>query len=105
MYREAGGERGYDWRGARILLTAKGRTSGEPRATPLILCDDDGRWVVVASKGGAPDHPDWCKNLEADPEARSRCRRGGCRSPRRPRPARTRAPVVGHDGVLGVSIR
>jgi deazaflavin-dependent oxidoreductase (nitroreductase family) len=36
---------------------------------PLIHRTDDGRWVVVASKGGAPDHPGWFKNLEADPEA------------------------------------
>jgi deazaflavin-dependent oxidoreductase (nitroreductase family) len=70
VYRETGGERGYHWRGTTILLlTTTGRTSGEPRTTPLIHRTDGDRWVVVASKGGAPDHPDWYKNLLADPQA------------------------------------
>jgi deazaflavin-dependent oxidoreductase (nitroreductase family) len=70
VYRETGGEHGYRWRGQTILLlTTKGRVSAEERTTPLIHRTDDGRWVVVASKGGAPDHPDWYKNLRADPEA------------------------------------
>jgi deazaflavin-dependent oxidoreductase (nitroreductase family) len=70
VYRESGGERGYNWRGQTILLlTTKGRVSGQERTTPLIHCTDAGRWVVIASKGGAPDHPDWYKNLRADPEA------------------------------------
>ncbi len=70
MYRETGGEQGYDWRGTTtLLLTTKGRSSGQERTTPLIFRDDGDRWVVVASKGGAPEHPDWYKNLEADPEA------------------------------------
>jgi deazaflavin-dependent oxidoreductase (nitroreductase family) len=33
------------------------------------VADGDGRWVVIASKGGAPDHPSWFENLEADPNA------------------------------------
>jgi deazaflavin-dependent oxidoreductase (nitroreductase family) len=71
VYRETKGERGYHWRnGSKILLlTTTGRRSGEPRTTPLIHVADGDRWVVIASKGGAPDHPDWYKNLEADPEA------------------------------------
>jgi deazaflavin-dependent oxidoreductase (nitroreductase family) len=69
-YRETGGEQGYRWRGTTILLlTTKGRVSGQERTTPLIFRQDGDRWVVVASKGGAPDHPDWYKNLAADPEA------------------------------------
>ena len=69
VYRETAGARGYDWRGAKILLlTTTGRTSGEPRTTPLIHGVDGDRWVVIASKGGAPDHPDWYRNLRADPE-------------------------------------
>src|SRR5918912_788263 len=71
-YRETGGKRGYQWRGTTILLlTTKGRRSDQERTTPLIFRDDsDGdAWVVVASKGGSPDHPDWYKNLLADPEA------------------------------------
>jgi deazaflavin-dependent oxidoreductase (nitroreductase family) len=70
VYRETGGARGYHWRGTTILLlTTKGRTSGESRTTPLIHRVDGGRWVVIASKGGAPDHPAWYKNLQADAEA------------------------------------
>ena len=66
-YRETGGEHGYNWRGATILLlTTTGRSSGEERTTPLIFRADGDRWVVVASKGGAPDHPDWYKNLLND---------------------------------------
>jgi deazaflavin-dependent oxidoreductase (nitroreductase family) len=51
------------------LLTTTGRSSGEARTTPLIHRVDGDRWVVIASKGGAPDHPDWFKNLQASPEA------------------------------------
>ncbi len=70
VYRETDGEHGYHWRGTTILLlTTTGRASGEERTTPLIHRTDGDRWVVVASKGGAPDHPGWYKNLEADPTA------------------------------------
>jgi deazaflavin-dependent oxidoreductase (nitroreductase family) len=51
------------------LLSTTGRRSGEERTTPLIHRTDEGSWVVVASKGGAPDDPGWYKNLEANPEA------------------------------------
>jgi deazaflavin-dependent oxidoreductase (nitroreductase family) len=68
-YRETGGEVGHRWkRGSKILLlTTKGRKSGEPRTKPLIYEADGDRYVIVASKGGAPDHPDWYENLQADP--------------------------------------
>jgi deazaflavin-dependent oxidoreductase (nitroreductase family) len=70
VYRETGGERGYHWRGTTILLlTTTGRSSGAERTTPLIHRADGDTWVVVASKGGAPDHPAWYKNLQASPEA------------------------------------
>lgn len=69
-YRETGGERGYHWRGTTILLlTTTGRRSGAERTTPLIFRENGDSWVVVASKGGAPDHPAWYKNLQADAEA------------------------------------
>jgi deazaflavin-dependent oxidoreductase (nitroreductase family) len=70
VYRGTAGERGYHWRGTTILLlTTRGRTSGEPRTTPLIHRTDGERWVVVASKGGAPAHPSWYENLLANPDA------------------------------------
>jgi deazaflavin-dependent oxidoreductase (nitroreductase family) len=70
VYRETGGERGYHWRGTTILLlSTTGRTSGEVRTTPLIHRTDGGRWVVVASKGGAPANPSWYENMLANPDA------------------------------------
>jgi deazaflavin-dependent oxidoreductase (nitroreductase family) len=69
VYRETDGERGYNWRGTTILLlTTKGSKTGQEHTTPLIHRTDDGAWVIVASKGGAPDHPAWYKNLVANPE-------------------------------------
>jgi len=69
-YRASGGERGYHWRGTTILLlSTRGRVSGEPRTTPLIHRTDGERWIVVASKGGAPANPAWFENLKADPDA------------------------------------
>jgi deazaflavin-dependent oxidoreductase (nitroreductase family) len=69
VYRETAGERGYHWRGTTILLlTTEGRTSGESRTTPLIHRTDGDRWVVVASKGGAPENPSWFENLKANPD-------------------------------------
>lgn len=68
-YRETDGERGYHWRGTTILLlTTTGRKSGERRTTPLIHRVDGDRYVVVASKGGSPEHPDWFANLSAEPD-------------------------------------
>jgi deazaflavin-dependent oxidoreductase (nitroreductase family) len=70
VYRETGGARGYDWRGTSILLlTTIGRSSGEPRTTPLIHRVDGDHWVIVASKGGAPENPGWFENLTAEPRA------------------------------------
>jgi deazaflavin-dependent oxidoreductase (nitroreductase family) len=68
-YRETGGEVGHIWReGSTILLlTTTGRKSGEPRTTPLIYAQDGDRYVIVASKGGAPEHPGWYENLAKDP--------------------------------------
>jgi proline iminopeptidase len=70
-YRETGGEVGHIWKkGSKtLLLTTKGRKSGEPRTTPLIYekADDD-KYVIVASKGGAPEHPGWYENLAKDPQ-------------------------------------
>ncbi len=51
-----------------LLLTTKGRKSGEPRALPLIYGTVGGSHVVVASKGGMSRHPVWYLNLEANPD-------------------------------------
>jgi deazaflavin-dependent oxidoreductase (nitroreductase family) len=49
-----------------LLLTTTGRRSGEPRALPLIYGEAGEAYVVIASKGGMPDHPLWFRNLEAN---------------------------------------
>jgi deazaflavin-dependent oxidoreductase (nitroreductase family) len=68
-YIETGGQDGHIWEGVTtLLLTTKGRRSGEPRTTPLIYGKDGDRYLVVASRGGAPAHPDWYENLVAQPE-------------------------------------
>ena len=70
-YRATDGEEGHEWQGVHtLLLTTTGRKSGEDRTTPLIYGEDDGRFVVVASQGGAPDDPAWMKNLREDPSAK-----------------------------------
>ena len=69
-YRETDGEVGHIWRrGAKtLLLTTKGRSTGEPHTTPLIYEEAGDRLVIVASKGGAPEHPGWYRNLAKEPQ-------------------------------------
>ncbi len=52
-----------------LLLTATGRRSGKPRTTPLLYVEDGDGFAVVASFGGAPEHPSWYRNLQKNPEA------------------------------------
>jgi deazaflavin-dependent oxidoreductase (nitroreductase family) len=51
-----------------LLVTTQGRKSGAPRALPLIYGTAGESYVVIASKGGMPEHPLWFRNLEANPE-------------------------------------
>jgi len=68
-YEETDGAVGYLWNGATCLvLTTRGRRSGETRKHALICGFDGDSCVVVASKGGAPTHPNWYLNLVADPD-------------------------------------
>jgi deazaflavin-dependent oxidoreductase (nitroreductase family) len=69
-YRETGGEVGHNWKEGTsiLLLTTKGRKSGEPRTTPLIYGTAGDDYVIVASKGGADEPPGWYVNLQADPD-------------------------------------
>jgi deazaflavin-dependent oxidoreductase (nitroreductase family) len=52
-----------------LLLTTTGRKSGRERTIPLLYLQDGEELVVVASNGGAPRHPAWWLNLEANPRA------------------------------------
>lgn len=51
-----------------LLLTTKGRKSGKPRSLPLIYGASGDDYVIIASKGGMPDHPLWYLNIQANPE-------------------------------------
>ena len=63
------GEEGHDWQGAQtLILTTTGRHSGEQRRNPLIYGRHGDDYLVVASMGGAPRHPAWYLNLDANPE-------------------------------------
>ena len=50
-----------------VLVTIRGAKSGKLRYTPLMRVEHDGRYALVASKGGAPEHPTWYHNLVANP--------------------------------------
>lgn len=67
-YVATGGAQGHIWNGVpTLLLTTTGRRSGEPRRTALIYGRYGKDYVIVASKGGAPKHPLWYLNLQANP--------------------------------------
>jgi deazaflavin-dependent oxidoreductase (nitroreductase family) len=69
-YRETGGEVGYLWNGVpTLLLTVTGRRSGTEHTSALIFARDGDDYLVVASMGGAPQHPSWYLNLQAQPSA------------------------------------
>jgi len=69
-YQQTDGEDGHEWRPGvyTLILTTKGRRSGQPRPTPLIYGTHDGDYLVVASKGGSDEPPAWYRNLSDDPE-------------------------------------
>lgn len=67
-FRENEGKVGGFFSGATMLLLhTKGAKTRQPRTNPLVYLPDGDRYVVIASKGGAPTHPDWYFNLLADP--------------------------------------
>ena len=71
-YEASGGERAntlLDTGLPVIILTTRGNKSGKLRKTPLMRVEHDGEYALVASLGGAPTHPEWYRNLAADPEA------------------------------------
>lgn len=86
-YRETDGEEGHSWREGStvLLLTTTGRKTGRQHTTPLIYDLDGGNPVIVASKGGAPEHPGWYRNLSKNPEVEVQIK--GDRFPARARTA------------------
>ena len=70
VYRATGGKLGGNLAGRHmLLLTTRGRRSGELRTTPLSYMADGDDYVVVASNNGGPKDPAWWLNLTADPSA------------------------------------
>lgn len=68
-YQATDGEEGHYWRGTlALLLTTKGRKSGEERTTPLIYGRRGDDVMIVASKGGSDEPPAWFLNIQDDPE-------------------------------------
>lgn len=69
-YEATDGAEGYEWRNGTtiLLLHTLGRKSGKDVVTPLIYREWDDAYLVVASKGGAPEPPDWYLNLRESPE-------------------------------------
>ena len=69
-YEATDGAEGYHWRNGTtiLLLHTTGRKSGRDYTHPLIFREWNGAYLVVASKGGAPEPPEWYLNLQADPQ-------------------------------------
>ncbi len=52
-----------------VIVTTRGHRRGRIRKSPVMRVEHDGEYAIVASKGGAPEHPQWYDNLRADPKA------------------------------------
>jgi F420H(2)-dependent quinone reductase len=71
LYESSGGTEGTTLRDTGlpvVIVTNRGAKSGKLRKTPLMRVEHEGRYAAVASKGGAPEHPEWYGNLLAHPE-------------------------------------
>jgi deazaflavin-dependent oxidoreductase (nitroreductase family) len=70
-YRRTGGRIGGRARGGSpvLLLTAPGRSSGQPHTVPVAYVERDGAYYLAATAGGQPKEPQWIRNLRATPTA------------------------------------
>jgi F420H(2)-dependent quinone reductase len=69
QYESSGGTEGTTLEGQPcVILTTRGRRSGKLRKTPLMRVEHEGTYAVVASLGGAPQHPVWYLNLLGHPD-------------------------------------
>ena len=66
----ANGGKPPSWSGTSsiLLLHHRGAKTGTDRVNPVAYLEDDGRYVIFASKAGAPTNPGWYHNLKANPE-------------------------------------
>jgi len=75
LYEGSGGTEGLTLRDTGlpvIIVTNRGRKTGAIRKTPLMRVTDGNNYILVASQGGAPEHPRWYYNLKADPNVEIR---------------------------------
>jgi F420H(2)-dependent quinone reductase len=71
LYERSGGTEGTtlgDSEMPVVIVTNRGATSGKIRKTPVMRVEHDGSYAVVASKGGAPEHPLWYRNIVTNPD-------------------------------------
>lgn len=69
LYQSSEGRRGSTMRGRKLLLlTTVGKKTGRERTVPVVPFFDGGETYVIASMGGAPQHPAWYLNLQANPD-------------------------------------
>ncbi len=70
-YLATDGADGHIWRGVpTLLLTTIGNRTGVERMLPLIYGEESGDYIIIASKGGFPEHPAWYNNLVAQPQVK-----------------------------------
>ena len=72
LYEATGGRDGGTLRDTGlpvVIVTSRGRRTGKVRKSPVMRVEHGGEYAIVASKGGAPAHPEWYHNLVAHPEA------------------------------------
>ena len=70
LYENSGGTQGLTLRDSGlpvVIVTNRGARSGKVHKTPVMRVEHGGRYAMVASKGGAPDHPLWYYNVRANP--------------------------------------
>src|SRR3954447_13093140 len=70
LYESSGGTEGTTLRDSGlpvVIVTNRGARSGKLRKTPLMRVEHGGRYLLVASQGGSPEHPQWYWNVLADP--------------------------------------
>jgi F420H(2)-dependent quinone reductase len=71
LYERTGGREGNVQRPTGlpvVILTVRGRKTGKLRKLPLMRVEHDGKYAIVASKGGAPDNPQWYYSVKANPD-------------------------------------
>lgn len=69
-YEQSGGQRANTLRDTGlpiVVITYRGHKSGKVRKIALMRVEDGGRYALVASKGGAPQHPEWYRSVTAEP--------------------------------------